>query len=149
VIYRERLHVPWWWVLIAALFVLSLAVAVYAYVDPLIATVFTVLAAVGVGLALVAYSATTVGVVDGAVVAGRNRVSLDWVAGADPLGGETARAALGRDANHRDFLLTRPYVPGLVRIRLSDPADPHPAWLVSTRRPEDFAAAVNAPRNAG
>ena len=60
--YRERLHVPWWWAVIALLFWLSLAVAVVAYVPLQPAVAFSVLAAVGLLLALVAYSRTLVAV---------------------------------------------------------------------------------------
>lgn len=147
-IYREHLHVPWWWVIVAVLFVLSLAVAVFAYVPAPVAIWFTALAALGGGLALAAYSWTRVGVEDDAVVAGRNRVTTEWVAGVDALTGDEARAALGPGAGHRDFLFTRPFIRHLVRVRLADPADPHPAWLVSTRRPAEFAAAVERVRRA-
>ena len=67
--YRERLYIPWWWVVIALLFWLSLAVAVLAYIPAGPAIAFSVLAAVGMGLALVAYSLTLVGV-DGLVMDG-------------------------------------------------------------------------------
>ncbi len=145
-IYRERLHVPWWWVPIAVLFIASLAVAVFAYVPPLVAGIFTGIATLVTALALLSYDLTTVSVADGALAAGRNRVGAEWIAGAEPLTGDDARAALGPGADHRDFLFTRPYIGDLVRITIDDPADPHPSWLVSTRRPEEFAAAIEQMR---
>ena len=49
-------------------------------------------------------------------------------------------------ADARSYLLTRPYVKQLVRIEVNDPADPHPAWLVSTRHPRRLAAVAEQVR---
>ncbi|MHA6511907.1 DUF3093 domain-containing protein [Tessaracoccus sp. Z1128] len=144
--YRERLHIPWWWVLIALLLWLSLAVAVLAYVPQGPAVAFAALAAAGIAIALVAYSRTLI-VVDGeGMAAGRHRVSGEYIGGAVALTGEAARRAVGPEADHRAFLFTRPFVGGVVRVDLADPADPHPYWLVSTRRPEALAEAIDAVR---
>ncbi|MHA6525137.1 DUF3093 domain-containing protein [Tessaracoccus sp. G1721] len=142
--YRERLYIPWWWVVIALLFWLSLAVAVLAYIPAGPAIAFSALAALGIGLALVAYSLTLVGVDNGTLIAGRCKVEGEYIAGAVPLSGEDARVAAGPGADHRAFLFTRPFVSGLVRVDLADPADPHPYWLVSTRRPHELAAALDS-----
>lgn len=74
---------------------------------------------------------------------GRNRIEGRWISRAEALDGKEAQHAVGPGADHQDFLITRPYISGLVRITLADPADPHPHWLVSSREPEAFAAAVN------
>jgi hypothetical protein len=42
----------------------------------------------------------------------------------------------------------RPWVDGVVRVALTDPADPAPYWLVSTRRPEVLAAALERSHEA-
>jgi Protein of unknown function (DUF3093) len=42
----------------------------------------------------------------------------------------------------------RPYIATAVEITLNDPDDPVPYWLVSSRRPRAFAAAVNAARSS-
>ncbi|HSO68704.1 MAG TPA: DUF3093 domain-containing protein [Arachnia sp.] len=144
--YRERLHVPWWWSVIALLFWLSLAVAVVAYVPLQPAVAFSVLAAMGLLLALVAYSRTLVAVDHDALVAGRYRLTSEYIAGVVPLSGASARSAYGPEADHRAFLFTRPFIADLVRVDLADPADPHPYWLVSTRHPEELAAAIEAAR---
>lgn len=146
--YRERLYIPWWWAVIALLFWASLAVAVLAYVPLGPAVAFSVLAAIGIGVALLAYGSTLIGVEGATFAAGRYRVSGEYIAGAAALTGEDARRAVGPEADHRAFLFTRPFVTGLVRVDLQDPADPHPYWLVSSRRPEKLAAAVESARVA-
>ena len=45
-------------------------------------------------------------------------------------------------ADARAYLLLRPYRKKAVKVSLSDPADPTPYWLVSTRRPDALAAAL-------
>ena len=57
------------------------------------------------------------------------------------------RIVLGPGADPRAFLFTRPFVGPVVRVDLRDPADPHPYWLVSTRRPGELAAAVEEVRS--
>ncbi|MCW5954368.1 MAG: DUF3093 domain-containing protein, partial [Propionibacteriaceae bacterium] len=55
--------------------------------------------------------------------------------------GET-RARLGQDADRRALLVVRGYIPTSVEVGIDDPADPHPYWLVSTRRPDDLTRAL-------
>lgn len=51
--------------------------------------------------------------------------------------------ARGRDADPRRFSLMRSWHCGTgVIITLDDPADPHPAWILTTARPERLAAAL-------
>ncbi|AQP46991.1 hypothetical protein BW730_05125 [Tessaracoccus aquimaris] len=140
--YSERLHIPWWWMLIGLLFAGSLAVAVLAYVHLQIGIAVSVLIMLAVLLTLVAYSRTRVTVDADGLTAGRYRLGHPYIAAATALDGEQARAALGPDADHRAFLFTRPFLSSLVRVDLDDPADPHPYWLVSTRHPERLADAL-------
>ena len=62
------------------------------------------------------------------------------------LDGQTTARMLTRDADPRAYLLTRPYIKTAVRIDVADGADPHPYWLVSTRRPGELVAAIEASR---
>lgn len=75
--------------------------------------------------------------------AGRNQIEWRWIADATPLDAEAARAQVNSHLGHRALLLTRPYVASAVLVRLDDPVDPHPAWIVATRRPEALAAYIN------
>lgn len=142
VTYRERLHIPWWWGVIGFLFAGSIAVVLFFSMDVVPALAVSVLSLAGVALFLIAYSRTLIAVEDGAVRAGRNRLEAAYIADAEALCGDAARRALGPESDSRAFLFTRPFVRDVVRIDLADPADPHPHWLVSTRRPQELAAAV-------
>ncbi|AQP52343.1 DUF3093 domain-containing protein [Tessaracoccus flavescens] len=140
--YSERLHIPWWWLLVAVAFAASMAVAVTAYVKPSVGIAFSVLLIIGLVLALFAYSRTLVSVDARGLAAGRYRVEPEYIAGATALEGEAARNALGPEADHRAFLFTRPFLSSLVRVDLADAHDPHPYWLVSTRHPGELASAI-------
>jgi hypothetical protein len=52
---------------------------------------------------------------------------------------EAKRKALGRDADPAAFVLHRGWVGPVVRVWLTDPDDPTPYWLFSTRHPEKVA----------
>ena len=45
----------------------------------------------------------------------------------------------GVDADARAYLLLRPYLKRAVRVEITDPADPAPYWLVSTRHADALA----------
>ena len=52
------------------------------------------------------------------------------------------------DADARAYLLLRPYLKRGVRVDITDPADPAPYWLVSSRRPDALVSALEATRAA-
>jgi hypothetical protein len=143
-VYSERLGVPLrWWVqgtmLVAALW-LAVAVAAPALAAWIITAVAMAMLAAGLG----AYGAARIRVDAETFRAGRAHIAATYVGTATPLdAGETRRIA-GRDADARAFLLLRPYLKRAVRVEITDPADPTPYWLVSTRRPDELAAALAA-----
>ena len=87
-----------------------------------------------------------VGVGDGEVVAGAAHVPLRHVGAVTPLDAEQTRRARGPEADANAFLVLRPWVATAVRVEITDPADPTPYWLVSTREPQRFAAAASTAR---
>jgi hypothetical protein len=144
--YLERLTVPWWgWPLAAGVGVfvaLELAVGAPALRHPVTYAVAGLL-----GLtAAVALSRIRIEVDDAAreLRVDDARLPLDVVAAVTPIGRDERRDLLGRDADPLAFVIQRPWVPGGVRVDLNDPADPTPYWYVSSRRPDELAAALRA-----
>lgn len=144
--YRERLWpgaLGWTAVLVGAVFV---GVALLP-VAPLAA-------AVGGGVALLAAVAVAVGtspvveVRNGMLHAGRARVPVDLLGPVEVLDRDGVRGALGPGSDARTFAVLRAWVPGAVLVPLVDPADPTPAWLVSSRGPRRLAAAIDAARRS-
>lgn len=94
--------------------------------------------------ALMSFGSAQVSVRDGVLTAGRAHVEARHLGAAEALDEDATRRVAGRDADARAFLLLRPYVKRSVRVRIVDPADPAPYWLVSTRRPEELVRALTS-----
>ena len=142
----ERLWVPPWWWLLAAGAVATVWLALAGALGAPVAGAAAGLTAVLVGAALVRYGALTVGVDAAGFRAGPAVLPLWAVGDVEALRGERARAARGPEAGPMDHLVLRGYVDGVVRVVVSDPDDPVERWIVSSRRPEDLAAALVAAR---
>lgn len=144
--YRERLGVPAiWWVTGLAVSV-SFVTAVGFYVAPLVAVVAGVVTALAVAVALLWYGRLVVAVDEQGVHAGAALLEWPWLGEVTVHDRAATRQRLGAGADHAAWLLVRGFVPGSVEIAVADPADPHPYWLVSSRAPAEFAAAITASR---
>ena len=142
--YREKLW-PTPWIYIATLLLVPASILVLAPVSlPAgIATGITLyLAAVG-SLTL---TAPVIEVGDGMLRAGRAAISLDQTGEAVPAFDAEARVERGTGLDARAFLVIRGWVQPVVRVPITDPADPAPYWLLSSRRPRELAAAINGSR---
>jgi hypothetical protein len=139
-LFRERLTVPVIWWVLAGLFSLSVLLAVGAYLGPtwgLGTSVATMLVAGAIFV-----SASILISVDARELrVGRASIEHPYIAGCRPLDAEETRRRAGVEANARAHLVLRPYVKTAVEITLNDPDDPVPYWLVSTRHPQQLAAA--------
>nr|WP_269449779.1 DUF3093 family protein [Auraticoccus cholistanensis] len=133
--------VPWLWVLLAAGVVASLVLTCLVVTPGWVTVVVTVLSTSVTAVLLWQHSAPVVADEHG-LRAGRARVEWDWVASARVLTAEEVQDRLRGRADVGCWRLQRPYLDRLVRVELSDPADPHPAWLVATRRPEALVETI-------
>lgn len=79
------------------------------------------------------------------LVAGRAHVPVGFLGEVAPLDAAGMREALGPGLDLRAYLCTRGWVATGVRVELTDPDDPTPYWVVSTRRPQRL---VDAARQA-
>lgn len=140
--HRERL-VPPWWLLLVLLLIVPASLLVFLPVS----------LEVGIGVAVVLYagivltlwlSAPVVELRDGVLRAGRARIGVADLGSADALQGSEAKAAMRAEWDPADHHVISPWTKALVRVAVTDPADPTPAWLVSSRRPEALAAAIAA-----
>ncbi|WP_030485770.1 DUF3093 domain-containing protein [Nocardioides aequoreus] len=147
--YSERLHVPlrWWVQAIMLLATLWLAFVVAMPAWAAFAATAALLASVG-GLLLWVGSAV-VRVADGELRAGPASIPVALLGEPEALDPEATRRVHGVEADARAYLLTRPYLKRAVRVPVLDPQDPTPYWLLSTRRPQRLAAAIDGARRAG
>ncbi len=123
-------------------FAVSFATAVGFAVGPAVSLLGGGLAAALVAGGLLWYGGLPIVVDEAGLQVGRHRLEPGYLG--EALAHDAARtsARAGRDADRRALLVLRGYVPTSVEVAVDDPADPHPYWLVSTRRPDELAAAL-------
>jgi Protein of unknown function (DUF3093) len=142
-LFRERLTVPILWWVLAGLFSLSILIAVGAYLGPawgVGTSVATLLVAAGIfGSASIVIS-----IDEKDIQVGRASIDHAYIAACRALNAEETRRRTGIEADARAHMVVRPYIKTAVEITLADPEDPVPYWLVSTRRPQQLAAAMHS-----
>lgn len=131
-----------WWV-IGSLFALSMVPAVGFYIGPVWG--------IGAGIViegLLVWWFLVLGVRiradERGLQVGRGVLEAKWIGTVRALDAAETRHRFGPGADVRAHLLARPYLKRAVEIEVVDEADPHPYWLISTRRPEHLAVALGA-----
>ena len=142
--YTERLGVPLRWWVQGTMLVAALWLAVAVATPTPVAWLVTAVALVMLIFCLWAFGNARIVVSDGELRAGRAHIEARHLGTATPLDADQTRRTAGVDADARAFLLLRPYLKRAVKVEITDPADPAPYWLLSTRRPEELAQALNA-----
>lgn len=142
--YRERL-VPGPGTALAVLLLLPALFAALLPVSPFLAaaTAIAVTALVEAGMFL---GAPVVRIEGGQLQAGRAHIPVALTGEASPHRGPDATVARGVGLDARAWTLLRGWVGPVARIAITDPDDPVPYWLISTRRPEALIAALQAAR---
>jgi len=142
--YREKLW-PSPWIYLATLLLIPASILVLAPVSlpaGIVTGIVLYIAAVG-SLTL---TAPVIEVADGMLRAGRAQISLVHTGEAVPAEDAAARIERGTGLDARAYLVIRGWIHAVVRVPITDPADPAPYWLLSTRRPEELAAVINGSR---
>jgi hypothetical protein len=142
--YAERLGVPLRWWVQGTMFVATLWLAVVVAVPGPTAWVTTAIALAALAGGLGAYGNARVSIEGTTFRAGRAHIDATYVGTATALDADQTRRAAGVEANARAYLVMRPYLKRAVKVEITDPADPTPYWLVSSRRPDQLASALTA-----
>jgi Protein of unknown function (DUF3093) len=141
--YREKLSAPTSWYLLAAMFGVCFGI-IFLVVSPWL----SLIALVGTGAVscavVAAYGGLRIEVRPDGLTAGKAILPAAALGRAGALNAENARALQTHNADARAFLLLRSYVRTAVRVENVDPADPTPYLYLSSRKPDELAAAVNA-----
>ncbi|MET8974839.1 DUF3093 domain-containing protein [Streptomyces sp. NPDC004539] len=145
--YEERLTAPrsWWF--------LSFLVGVSAALIMLPFGTLPLLGGLVGGTAVAAVVASAYGsprirVVGGFLIAGDAKIPVTALGEAEVLDQEEARAWRTYKADTRAYLLLRAYIPGALRVLVTDPEDPTPYLYLSTREPQRLAQALKEAREA-
>lgn len=75
---------------------------------------------------------------------GRAEIERRWVGAVEGYRGDDATFQRGRGLNATAFMCFRGWIPSVVRIEITDPADRTPYWLTSTRHPEELVRALHS-----
>jgi Protein of unknown function (DUF3093) len=146
VLFEEKLRVPLRWWVQATMFVATVWLAFVVALPAAVAGGAAGLLGAGVVALFLGYGSARLRVADGVFSAGRASIPVGLLASPVALDAETTRRLVGVDANAHAYLLLRPYVKRAVQAAVTDPADPAPYWLVSTRRPDQLVEALAAAR---
>jgi len=143
--YDERLWPPGWLWVVGWLLVGLLAVSVHAALGPIWGLFALLVPGALMSWGLIS-AAARIRVADGELVAGPARIPLEHLGRAQSLDPAEARAVRGPESDPAGYHLIRGWVPGGVKMVVTDPADRTPYWFVATRRPQELAAAIEAAR---
>ncbi|WEO94795.1 DUF3093 domain-containing protein [Streptomyces sp. FXJ1.172] len=145
--YEERLTTPRSWWLFSFLVGVSFALILLPFGTlPLLGGLVGGTAAAAVVAS--AYGSLRIRVVGDSLIAGEAKIPVSALGASQVLDAEEARAWRTYKADTRAFLLLRAYIPTALRVEVTDPEDPTPYLYLSTREPEQLAAAIEAARKA-
>lgn len=144
--FRERL-IPGPGTVIAVLLLLPAIWIVLLPLSAVLAPIGAGVVTVGVEVLLFVLS-PVVSVSDGVFAAGPARIAVSFTGETAPFRKADAFQARGPGLDARAFTLFRGWIDPVVKVNLTDPQDPTPYWLISTRRPERLLQALAAEREA-
>lgn len=142
--YAERLNVPLRWWALATMFLASVLLAFLVATPGWVAFVVSGLLAAATAALFLGYGGACLRVEAGEFHAGRARIPVGQLGVPVALDAAASRRLAGVDADARAYLLLRPYVARSVQVPVTDPVDPAPYWLVSTRHPTRLVNALVA-----
>lgn len=142
--FRERLYVTWWIWPLPLLGAGLLAAEVHmgfpgvrSWLPYAILLPLTIMMLVRTG-------STKVEVADGELRAGDAHIPLGLLGDVEIIAPEDRRMAMGPYLDPAAFVVQRGWIKPLVRVRVTDPEDPTPYWVISTRHPEELVAAIKS-----
>ena len=145
--YRERLW-PAPWVFAAITLVIPATLLVFWPINFVVGIVVAVVFFVGC-CALLLISSPTIEVDDRGIRAGNARLPIAFVGEVSSHFGADATLERGQRLDARAWLLVRGWVAPIAKIEVTDPADPVPYWIVSSRTPDRLASAIREAQAIG
>ena len=143
--YEERLTAPRTWWLMCLLIGIAFALILVPFGTlPLLGGLVggTAVSAVVAS----SYGSVRIRVVGDSLLAGEAKIPVSALGDTEVLDQEEARAWRTYKADPRAFMLLRAYIPTVLKVEVTDPADPTPYLYLSTREPERLAASLKAAR---
>lgn len=80
---------------------------------------------------------------------GKAHIDREFIGAVSAYSGTYAIAARGTELDARAWIYLRGWINPVVRVDITDPNDPTPYWLFSTRKPEELVEALRSGRTKG
>jgi hypothetical protein len=80
---------------------------------------------------------------DGELKVGQAHLPLEHVGTVEVFAAKDKRKVLGPRLDPTAYILHRGWVGPVVRVEVTDPQDPTPYWVFSTRHPKEIVAALS------
>ena len=142
VLYEERLSAAWWmWLLV--LFAGLVGLIALAPINMWVGAAVGAVVAGGTAVALIV-SSTGIVITGESLQVGRARIERRFVGEAEAFRGSAVQRVRGPELDARAYMNFRVSVGPVVRIQITDPVDPTPYWLTSTRHPERIVEVLSA-----
>ena len=138
--YRERLW-PSAWLFISTALVIPASLLVFLPINLTAGVIVAIVLYGGCVGALIA-SSPVLEISSDELRAGRARLPLDFIGELTAHSGADATMQRGQQLDARAWLLIRGWISPVARVEVTDPDDPTPYWLISTRHPDAFIAAI-------
>jgi hypothetical protein len=142
--YRERLYVTWYWWLLPLLAAGLLAAEVHLGYPGVRAWLPYVLLLPITALLIWRAGSVSVRVQDGELWVGKAHLPLRHVGEVQVVPPKDKRRVLGPHLDPAAFVVHRGWIGPVVRLRQTDPEDPTPYWVVSTRHPDRLVEALRS-----
>jgi len=140
--YREVMR-PASWIYIAALLIIPAIILVLAPINMLLGVILS-LTVYSTIVVLLVVKAPSIELTETTLRVGKANISRLELGAASAFSGTYAVEQRGTKLDGRAWLMFTGWVDPVVRIDIIDPLDPVPYWLISTRHPEKFVAALRA-----
>jgi hypothetical protein len=142
VIFKEVLRPPIWVLAFIYFLLLSLVIAFWAAFDNRVAFVTFLMATIAIIYIAIAMRSTIS--IDGQELRiDQAHIEVKYLGGVEKLTSPQLRLLRTRDADPAAFLAIKFWLSTGVKITISDPRDPTPYWLVTSKRGEEIAALLN------
>jgi hypothetical protein len=142
--YRERLYVTWYWWPLPLVAAALLAAEVHLGYPGVRAWLPYVLLLPLTLLLLWRAGSTSVRVQDGELWVGKAHLPLRYVGETQVVSTKDKRRVLGPHLDPAAFVVHRGWIGSVIRLRQTDPEDPTPYWVISTRHPDRLVEALRA-----
>lgn len=141
--YRERLLPKWWVFVFVASLIAMLSIAYGAAISPPVGWLMFLVLTLG-SIAAMVTSSPVIEVSD-VLAVDHARLPLAFIGEVAVLDATQTREARSRRISATNFVLVKSWASSQsVLVTLTDPDDPHPAWLVSSRHPHELIEAISA-----